>query len=82
MLLSILLLTCTISESIIQPAPWEYCEEPYPLPETWQKHEAKQNITVDYLGNKITIPEGATYFTYEGKVAVGWHGSYCPPCGM
>lgn len=69
-------------ESIIQAAPWEDSVEPNPLPQNWIKHQALQNIIVDYTGHKITIHQGANYFTYNGKVAIGWHGSYNPPHGM
>lgn len=68
-------------ESIIQAAPWDETE-PFPLPKNWKKHKAKQNIIVYYLGVKVYIPKGDTYFTYKGKVAIGWHGSYNPPRGM
>jgi hypothetical protein len=69
-------------ESIVQAVPWEYGMEPDRLPKHWQKHKARQSITLDYVGAKITIPKGDNYFTYKGKVAIGWHGTYNPPCGM
>lgn len=69
-------------ESTIIDAPWDCTREPRPLPEHWEKHRAEQNINVDYLGQIVTIPTGCNYFTYEGKVALGWHGSYNPPHGM
>lgn len=69
-------------ESTIQPAPWEKEAEPRTLPRNWKKHRAQQNILVDYLGHIVTIPKGDIYFTYNGKVAIGWHGTYNPPRGM
>src|SRR5690606_16726922 len=63
-------------ESTVQAAPWECGEEPATLPENWEKHQAIQNIVADYLGVQVKIPRGNTYFTYNGKVAIGWHGSY------
>lgn len=69
-------------ESIEQTASWEDGAEPGSLPENWKKHQAEQNIIVDYGGSTVTILKGENYFTYQGKVAIGWHGSYNPPCGM
>ncbi len=73
-------------QSVVAAAPWtgEWGEgqEPYPLPEQWQKHRAKQEIIVLYKGVEVHIPKGGTYFTYQGKVAVGWHGSINPPHAM
>lgn len=73
-------------EFIIRAAPWydEYGStvEPSPLPEDWEKHQAKQDTIVDYSGTTVKIPRGDNYFTYKGKVAIGWHGSYNPPHGM
>lgn len=69
-------------ESIVQAAPWEHGTEPGSLPENWKRHQAEQNIIVDYCGGTVSIPKGSNYFTYQGKVAIGWHGSYNPPHGM
>jgi hypothetical protein len=69
-------------ESVIQAAPWAEDSEPETLPEGWQKHTAEENTVVDYMGKKITIPKGTQYFTFNGKVAIGFHGSYNPPRGM
>lgn len=69
-------------ESVEESAPWEYSGEPSVLPEHWVKHRAEQKIVVNYCGEKVTIPRGDNYFTYRGKVAIGWHGTYNPPGGM
>ncbi|CRX37957.1 hypothetical protein [Estrella lausannensis] len=69
-------------ESVELSAPWDMGEEPRVLPAGWLKHLAEQNISVLYSGTEVTIPRGDNYFTYEGKVAVGWHGTYNPPGGM
>jgi len=63
-------------------APWNWDdEEPHPLPKGWTKHQAEQTIIVQY-GEGVTIPKGDTYFAYNGKIAIGFHGSYNPPSGM
>lgn len=70
-------------ESVIKAAPWAGSVEPNPLPKKWKKKRAKQSIIVLYFGNNtVTIPKGDIYFTYKGKVAIGWHGTYHPPSGM
>lgn len=73
-------------EFIEMSAPWadsDDSEEPSPLPEKWQKHVAEEEIsgsTENY--SEIKIPKGDSYFTYEGKIAIGLHGTYNPPSGM
>ncbi len=69
-------------ECIITCAPWDWENEPSPLPKYWQKHIAEHNIIVPYNGKKVHISKGNTYFTYKGKVAIGFHGTYNPPCDM
>lgn len=72
-----------VLESVVKPAPWVHDEvEPSPLPKHWKKHQAEQNILIYYLSQPITIPKGDTYFTYKGKVAIGWHGTLNPPRDM
>lgn len=41
-------------------------------------------VTAEYFGNTININTGETYYidNSTNKIAVGWHGSYNPPCGM
>lgn len=53
--------------------------------EHYTKMVAPRNgITAEYMGTTINIPAGATYYynNIEKKIAIGWHGSYNPPCGM
>ncbi|MBA3238060.1 MAG: hypothetical protein H0T62_06885 [Parachlamydiaceae bacterium] len=69
-------------KSVVISAPWADDMEPSPLPKHWQKHKAKLNIVVYYNGIELRIPEGDTYFTYKGKVAIGFHGTYNPPRDM
>jgi hypothetical protein len=69
-------------ECVVTCASWEDNREPSPLPKYWQKHKAKYDIIVPYAGGKVYISRGDTYFTYKGKVAIGWHGTYNPPRGM
>ncbi len=73
-------------ESIRMLAPWAvaYGEqvEPDPLPLGWKKHLARKELVVSYGGSELRIPKGKTYFSYNGKIAIGWHGTYDPPQGM
>lgn len=41
-------------------------------------------VTAEYLGKTININTGETYYVDNStnKIAVGWHGSYNPPCDM
>lgn len=72
-----------VLESVVAAAPWIHDEvEPSPLPKHWKKHQAEQNIRVYYGGQPLFIAKGETYFTYKGKVAIGWHGTYNPPMDM
>ena len=64
-------------------APWIGDLEPVLLPQGWVKHTATQPMLVPYGGRAgVTIPTGDTYFTYQGKVAIGFHGTYNPPWDM
>lgn len=69
--------------SMYSATPWEVNEEPYPLPKGWNKHQAEQTTIVHYDHyngeTEITIPKGDTYFTFNGKVVIGWGKSYNPP---
>lgn len=69
-------------ESTVMPAPWDSKDPPMPLPRGWESHIAKEEIVVEYAGAKVHIKKGHRYFTFEGKIAIGWHGSYDPPGGM
>jgi hypothetical protein len=69
------------NSTVVQAAPWDG-REPQPLPEKWKKHQAEQTIIVEYAGTEVTISNGDTYFTYEGKIAIGFHGSYNPPSSV
>ena len=38
---------------------------------------------IAYGGSVVKIPNGARYFEDSfGRVLIGWHGTYDPPCGM
>jgi len=41
-------------------------------------------VTAEYLGKTININTGETYYidNSTNMIAIGWHGSYNPPCGM
>lgn len=41
-------------------------------------------VTAEYLGKTIDINTGETYYidNSTNKIAIGWHGSYNPPCDM
>ena len=41
-------------------------------------------ITAKYLDTTIYIPEGSTYYydNINNMIAIGWHGTYNPPCDM
>lgn len=70
-------------QSITKAAPWCDDVEPPILPPNWQKHTASQELSVDYMGkHEVKIPAGKNYFTYEGVIVIGWHGSYNPPNHM
>ena len=44
---------------------------------------ATETLLVAYGGGVVKIPHGSRYFTDAfGRVLVGWHGTYDPPCGM
>eukprot|EP00455_Lapot_gusevi_P027289 TRINITY_DN2885_c0_g2_i3.p1 TRINITY_DN2885_c0_g2~~TRINITY_DN2885_c0_g2_i3.p1 ORF type:complete len:222 (-),score=31.20 TRINITY_DN2885_c0_g2_i3:16-681(-) len=48
-----------------------------------QPRVATEQMTVSYAGRDIKIEPGKTYYIDSlGRVLVGWHGSYDPPCGM
>lgn len=53
----------------------------------WSEHKrcesAQSDFIVAYGGGEVHIHSGDEYFTDSwGRVLVGWHGSYRPPCGM
>ncbi|KAJ4455557.1 putative Ankyrin repeat [Paratrimastix pyriformis] len=44
---------------------------------------ATHDMVVAYGGGTVDIPRGARYFADKyGRVLVGWHGTWNPPCGM
>ncbi len=48
-----------------------------------KRKTANNNIKVFYGEAEIIIPKGHNYYVdKEGKVLIGWHGSYNPPYGM
>jgi len=50
--------------------------------EAVEKH-AKEDMLVSYGGGIVGIRQGDQYFTDSfGRVLVGWHGTYDPPCDM
>merc|ERR1712137_177587 len=65
---------------------------PSPDPNTWpasskwdqaEKKRANQPMVVSYAGGRVHIPKGSSYFADSfGRVLIGWHGTYSPPCGM
>lgn len=47
------------------------------------KCRASESMLVSYAGSFVCIPCGQHYYEDSlGRVLVGWHGSYDPPCGM
>lgn len=68
-------------EYVEKMAPWDD-DEPNPLPDGWKKHTAEKELIISYGGGEIHIPNGDTYFTFQDKIAIGWHGTYNPPSGM
>lgn len=67
---------------------WSAPLDPDVLPSSDRWSEAKSAISrshlfVAYAGGLVSIPSGSSYFADElGRVLVGWHGTYSPPCGM
>lgn len=69
---------------------WSPPSDPDLLPSSSLWHEAEANeqrapnlILVSYAGGVVKIPQGARYFVDSfGRILIGWHGSYDPPCGM
>lgn len=57
-----------------------------PSSDRWEEareHCAREAILVAYAGGVVKIPLGARYFADSfGRVLIGWHGTYDPPCGM
>ena len=48
-----------------------------------RRSNAQVDLYVAYGGALVTIPRGSTfYFDAHGRVLIGWHGSFDPPCGM
>lgn len=44
---------------------------------------ASTDLFVAYGGGLVRISKGSPYFTdCLGRVLVGWHGTFNPPCGM
>lgn len=44
---------------------------------------ANVDLFVAYGGGLVRIPKGSPYFVDSlGRVLVGWHGTFNPPCGM
>ena len=44
---------------------------------------AQETLLVFYAGSVVRVPNGARYFVDSfGRVLMGWHGTYDPPCGM
>ncbi len=52
----------------------------------WCEHNekmSKEDFKVGYAGGEVDIKIGDTYYIDSwGRVLIGWHGSYSPPCGM
>ena len=47
------------------------------------KCRASEPMLVSYAGGLVKIPRDQTYYEDSlGRILVGWHGSYDPPCGM
>lgn len=47
------------------------------------EHQATEAMLVAYGGGVVKIKIGSRYFVDSfGRVLIGWHGSYDPPCGM
>lgn len=79
--------TTTVKLEVVEGSvPWDniagVMSEPDPLPEGWQKHVAKEKFTVSCKGVKLVIGKGEHYYTHNGKIVIGWHGTYNPPLGM
>lgn len=44
---------------------------------------ADGELFVAYAGGLVRIPQGSRYFADSfGRVLIGWHGTFDPPCGM
>ncbi len=67
---------------------WAPPVDPDVRPSSNRWHEAVEARTgaesfVAYGGGLVRIPKGARYFVDSlGRVLVGWHGTFDPPCGM
>lgn len=67
---------------------WEPSSEPGVLSSSnlWLQAkacEAQQELKVAYGGGVVTIPAGDTYYTdHQGRVLIGFHGTYGPPSDM
>lgn len=67
---------------------WKAPGDPDVLPASPLYKEATQiqasiGLLVAYGGGLVRIPAGASCFTDSfGRILVGWHGTFNPPCGM
>jgi uncharacterized protein len=47
------------------------------------EYRASEVLLVSYAGGIVKIPNGARHFEDSfGRILIGWHGTYDPPCGM
>lgn len=67
---------------------WAPPIDPDVSPSSNRWHEAKQvrsdcHLLVAYGGGLVQIPKDTTYFVDSlGRVLIGWHGTFDPPCDM
>jgi hypothetical protein len=69
-------------ECAIAPYPDEDEEDYYEKKKLWQKHTASKDLECPYGGSIVKIAKGRNFYTYLGKIAIGWHGTFDPPSGM
>ena len=58
---------------------WSTENPPNPLPGKWAEMKAAHSFRVSYAEKYVHIPIGDTYYTYGGKIVMGYQGSYNPP---
>jgi hypothetical protein len=67
---------------------WKTAVDPDLRPSSNLWHEAvecqaSEALLILYAGGIFKIPNGARHFVDSfGRILIGWHGTYDPPCGM
>ena len=53
------------------------------FPDTTKPIQSDKNYCVEYGGNIVEIKKGEkVWLDLDGKIMIGWHGTYSPPHGM